>query len=293
MKQEKLKKLIWDISKQTKMPPAPNKINMWENISYLIGDSKTDIQTKESSSYTFFEKLIMQPKINFRYTTVFLLTIILINPIYDKFNQNNIIKTNSGERLSFILPDNSKVTLNAKSSITYKNTFNIKDRMLQLDGEAYFEIEKEPLPFIVKTDHGNIKVLGTKFNVINRKNEFEIGVNEGEVEVSNQISNIQLKEKQCIMELENLDEKNIMNIPYTKYPGWINQKLYCKQKSLKTICLEIERLFNIKIKFLNPNIKNITINGVVDISNLKTMLNTVSLLTQHEIKFEGGSYIII
>ena len=293
MKQKKLKKLIWDISKQTKMPPVPNKNNMWENISYVIGNSNTDIQTKESSSYTFFEKLIMQFKINFRYTIAFLLTIILINPIYDKFNQNKIIKTNSGERLSFILPDNSKITLNAQSSISYKNTFNIKDRILELDGEAYFEIEKNPLPFIVQTDHGNIKVLGTKFNVMNRKNEFEVGVNEGQVEISNQIAIIQLKDKQCIMDLENFNDKNIINIPYPNYPGWINQKLYCNQKSLKTICLEIERLFNIKIKFSNPNLKNITVTGVIDISNLKTMLNTVSLLTQHKFKFEGGSYFII
>ena len=128
---------------------------------------------------------------------------------------------------------------------------------------------------------------------MNRKNEFEVGVNEGQVKISNQIAIIQLKDKQCIMGLENFNDKNIINIPYPNYPGWINQKLYCNQKSLETICLEIERIFNIKIKFSNPNLKNITVTGVIDISNLKTMLNTVSLLTQHKFKFEGGSYFII
>ena len=64
--------------------------------------------------------------------------------------------------------------------------------------------------------------------------------------------------KQCLMGSTDLNQDTIINIE-NKYPGWINQKLYCKQTNLEIVCREIERIHNVKIKFSNQKMKQITI----------------------------------
>jgi transmembrane sensor len=79
----------------------------------------------------------------------------------------HILQTPKGGQYSVILPDGTHVWLNAASSLTYAASFrNLKERSVQLKGEAYFEVAKDPTrPFIVNTDDQQIKVLGTHFNV--------------------------------------------------------------------------------------------------------------------------------
>ena len=219
--------------------------------------------------------------------------LILALPFYFNFYQNKNFTTKPGERLSLLLPDNSKAILNSGSSITYKKGFNAGHRTLHLNGEAYFEVQNLTFPFIVKTHHGEITVLGTTFNVRSRNDGFEVGVNSGQVKVSSGNSFIELNPKQCLMGSTDLDQDTIINIENEKYPGWINQKLYCKQTNLEIVCREIERIHNVKIKFSNIKMKQITITGTIDTSELETMLNTIALLSQHSFKLVDGTYTVI
>lgn len=71
-----------------------------------------------------------------------------------------------GSRSTMILPDGSKVWLNADSRLTYNSSFNSPMREVELEGEAYFDVVKDPTrPFIVHTSGIDVKVLGTSFNV--------------------------------------------------------------------------------------------------------------------------------
>jgi ferric-dicitrate binding protein FerR (iron transport regulator) len=89
---------------------------------------------------------------------------------YFNFFNSTEFSSDYGKQLSFLLPDGSKVLLNSKSTITYnKNNWNT-NRTLNLDGEAFFDVEKGST-FTVKTTHGHVKVLGTEFNV-NSSNDF-------------------------------------------------------------------------------------------------------------------------
>ena len=293
MTQKKIKKLIWDISSRTTIPDPPNKEEAWDTLSQNMDNLKPSSLVKESS---FFQNIIKFwiPSIHKPNYALFLpMILILILPIYFNFYQNKNFTTKHGENLSLLLPDNSKAILNSGSSITYKKGFNASHRTLHLEGEAYFEVQSLTLPFIVNTKHGEITVLGTAFNVKSRNDEFEVGVNSGKVKVSNRDSFVELNRKQYLMGYGNFNQHAVLNIEYEKYPGWINQKLYCKQTDLETICREIERIHNVKIKFSNIKMKQITITGTIDTSELKTMLNTIALLSQHSFKLEDGTYTVI
>ncbi|NJK96629.1 MAG: FecR domain-containing protein, partial [Bacteroidales bacterium] len=76
------------------------------------------------------------------------------------------IKAPLGAKTEITMPDGSKVLLNAGSKLKYNAGFNINNRELSLDGEAFFNVHKNKnLPFIVKTSYIDIKAVGTAFNV--------------------------------------------------------------------------------------------------------------------------------
>lgn len=79
----------------------------------------------------------------------------------------NNIYTPRGRKFQLVLPDNSKVWLNAGSSLQFPTAFTDKERLVKVTGEAYFEIAKDPArPFCVSVnDRMQVKVLGTSFNV--------------------------------------------------------------------------------------------------------------------------------
>ena len=118
-------------------------------------------------------------------------------------------------------------------------------------------------------------------------------MNNGIVEVSNQSSTVKLKKGQFIKTLSNYNSKDITDIGYNNYPDWLNQKLYCDQTPLSKVCNEIERTFNIKIIFSDSSLKDITVTGIINAHDLETVLSTISLLTQHQFKLDGGTYTII
>lgn len=80
--------------------------------------------------------------------------------------QFNTITTPKGGQYQIILPDGTKVWLNAASSLSYPTSFFDYERKVELDGEGYFEVAKnDGMPFKVKTNDQEIVVLGTHFNI--------------------------------------------------------------------------------------------------------------------------------
>ena len=94
--------------------------------------------------------------------------------------------TPSGQRAMVKLHDGTTVWLNARSTLRYPNHFAREERKVELDGEAFFDVEhNEHKPFVVSTEKLDIKVLGTKFNVFayEGREEFNTALLEGSVKV--------------------------------------------------------------------------------------------------------------
>lgn len=119
-----------------------------------------------------------------------LLTYLLTTYVGDE--NNNLVRyqefsTPAGQRAKVLLTDGTEVWLNANSKLRYPEHFGLKQREVELHGEAFFEVEKDTeKPFVVKTSKMDIKVTGTKFNVSAYDSEkyFVASLLEGSVSVS-------------------------------------------------------------------------------------------------------------
>ena len=81
----------------------------------------------------------------------------------------------NGQKSTISLPDGTKVMLNSGSSLRYASDFNVKNRDIELNGEAYFEVARnEKIPLIVSAKQMKVEALGTKFNVRAYSSEPEI-----------------------------------------------------------------------------------------------------------------------
>jgi len=107
--------------------------------------------------------------------------IIIVVMILSSCSDSNIQISSKENYEIVVLPDGSIAYLNNHSSIEYNSDF--RQRIVKQEGEVFFEVMKGDSPFIVKTELGEIKVLGTKFNVRSENNELEVEVQEGTVEL--------------------------------------------------------------------------------------------------------------
>lgn len=123
------------------------------------------------------------------------ISILIIGIVTLHFNKHNqsyseqLISQSNNEKLSLVkvLEDGSTVFMAKESSLKYPAHFRKNERVVVLNGEAYFDISKNPdKPFIIETKSVKVEVLGTSFNIKNNKSiPFELSVREGKVKITN------------------------------------------------------------------------------------------------------------
>ena len=154
--------------------------------------------------------------------------------------------TGFGEQLAVILPDESEVILNSKSTVSFNKNQWDSSRELKLDGEAYFKVKKGET-FTVNTTQGQVKVLGTQFNVINNPEYFEVTCYEGKVKVKTTKNEVVLT-KGMGYRLINLTKYEQWNFDFTNQISWRNGETSFLSTPLSEVIKSIENQYNIKIK---------------------------------------------
>jgi len=170
-------------------------------------------------------------------------------------NGTNTLSTSRGETYQVILPDKSKVWLNATSSISYSTSLRERDgeRRVMLSGEAYFAVAKDKSrPFIVRTANQEVRVLGTHFNVNSYadKNSTVTTLEEGSVMVNplnKKINPTILKPGQ--QSLFNGSSLSIETANMEAALGWKNGLFVFDQASVPEVMQQISRWYNIDVEY--------------------------------------------
>ena len=196
----------------------------------------------------------------------------------------------NGKKTTFLLPDNSKVVLNAGSEIKYKKWNWDNNRNLELKGEAYFKVAKGK-KFEVTTAVGKVAVLGTQFNVKVRKHRFDVTCFEGRVLVKYQ-------EKELILtpghSVAFEDGKQINATIAITQPEWMENTIAFKKENLRNILDEIQRQYNVSIE-VKAKYSSELFTGKIPTNNLDVALQIIATtyhleskkITANKIIFEG------
>ncbi|WP_186755094.1 FecR family protein [Echinicola salinicaeni] len=195
--------------------------------------------------------------------------------------QNNNIqeyRTKVGEIKEIILPDQSKVILNSVSVLRFPEKFVTDSREVALEGEAFFDVERdETRPFTVHTENGiKVSVLGTSFNINDYSNgeQVEVAVSSGKVAVGKgrRLFGKITKGQQITYDkiTEEFYQSNVAHVD-----SWIDGKIVFSQHTLKEVSNILNRIFKKQLVlkegvdqglFIKGSFdKNQGIEGIVDI----------------------------
>ncbi|MCX2584407.1 FecR family protein [Pedobacter sp. MR22-3] len=204
----------------------------------------------------------------------------------------NTVSTPRGGQYSLILPDGSKVWLNAETKLKFPNRFVGDKREVDLDGEGYFEIAKnKQKPFFVKANGVSVKVLGTHFNVMAYKDEPVVRTTlvEGRVIMSAAGQSVYL-----ILGQQGLFSKDGLMVSNADVEGdlaWKNGYFVFNDESLGTIMHKISRWYNVDIDMQTTNKLSYT-GSVSRFKNIDEVLKVLSLTGTVKFKIEGRRVIV-
>lgn len=171
----------------------------------------------------------------------------------------NTLTVPSGGKYSLVLPDGSRVWLNAESSITFPTAFSGRKRSVKISGEVYFDVAKDPArPFIVQVGNNRqIRVLGTQFNVNAYSDEEEITTTllEGSVEIlpgGNAGLAVRLKpgEQAAFSETGQISVRHGVNTD--EIVAWKNGMFHFEKADIQSVMRQISRWYNVEVVYEGP-----------------------------------------
>ncbi len=205
------------------------------------------------------------------------------------FFQDNTIATDMAQTQVITLPDHSIVTLNADTSIEYNKKSFMKNRVLHLEGEAFFDVHQGS-SFTIHTKNGKITVLGTEFDVYARDQTLEVQCFEGKVRVQKEANEVILTPGKGAKSNKK-EGLSIFDVSNPK-PDWLDGKSSFFEVPLERLIKEIERQYNIEIRTGDIDSKRI-FTGFFEHTNLKVALSTSFDPMNISYTFKSDSVIVL
>ena len=228
-----------------------------------------------------------------------------------------------GSTSEIVLPDNSRVWLNAGSKIRYSTSFNQGDRLLFLEGEGYFKVAKNTmLPFIVNAFGFEVKAIGTEFNIKAYKDDatVETTMVEGKVTLLHATEKIldgvyltpnqkatfyKAKESLTIEVIKKLEEKKeeLSYIPGDRLVitpridprsiiSWKEDRLIIERERLDDLVELLGRKYNFNFEFKSDDIKKFRFSGTLEDETLQQVMDVIKISSPIDYAIVGKTVII-
>jgi len=252
-------------------PKTPNYDNMLAQIT----------ATSKRRVYTINQHILKYAAIFVIGFGLFYLGINYIN------NKSALHQTHYAQTEALKLPDNSLVSMNAETTLSYDKNNWLNHKVVELDGEAFFKVSKGQ-KFDVKTKQGIVSVLGTEFNVNSRTDFFEVICYEGKVSVLvNGTSHI-LKPHDKISMIKGVLKEEIIK---ETTPNWENKYSEFSSTPLIYVLDEIKRQYNVTFEY--EDIDTTTLfSGRIIHSNINVALESITIPLKLDYTIKNNSVIL-
>ena len=204
----------------------------------------------------------------------------------------NTLRTLHGMECHIVLSDGTKVHLNAESQLTYPICFNSKERIVQVEGEAYFDVapDKEH-PFIIKTSHTSIQVTGTSFNVRAYADE-EIESTtliSGSVKISSGNEVFELIPNQYYTYNKKTNTNTVTNVNTELYTSWESGSFIFLNVPLENVMSYLSKWYGFKYIFEDETAKQVRIGASLNrYENMNPIIDMITELNLVNIKQREG-----
>jgi transmembrane sensor len=207
--------------------------------------------------------------------------------------QQNTLSTPRGGQYKLVLPDGTKVWLNAESSLTYSTSFIGTERRVSLTGEGYFEVAKnKEKPFIVTSPAGTVLVLGTEFNINSYRdeNQFATTLLEGSIQFT---KGDVIKTLSPGQQARVVDGKvDVVSVDPQEVVAWKKGEFVFRNAALSTIATQLARWYDLQVEFRDPVDKHINATIRRDVS-LSKVLHYLEQTGDVHFRTEGKKLIIL
>ncbi len=199
---------------------------------------------------------------------------------------STVVSTNEGEKARIFLSDSTKVIINSGSNIEYQSGYNGKDRVVKLNGEAFFDVQTNPQkPFLVQLGRMTISATGTQFNVFSYENEdrIETTLEEGslKVEIPGNES-IELKAGQQVVFFTKKNKAVVRDVNTETYTSWKENKLRFIDTPFEEVLRGIGRRYNVTFEVTSRDLLELQYTATFideSIEEVMQMLKVVSPIT--------------
>ncbi|GGW48547.1 FecR family protein [Arenibacter certesii] len=202
----------------------------------------------------------------------------------------------NGEKVTFFLPDSTKVILNSKSTLKYPAHFSQNTREVTLLGEAYFDVQFDSIKqFLVKSGNITTKVHGTSFSINSYGGEEPISValERGLVSVHSQIANLNttkfdISPGEKIIIDQDFDKSIISTFDYESEFGWKDGVLIFNNSDLDSFIFLMERWYGININVIGKTDENWAINGRFKYESFESVFKSLEFSRGIKYKIEDN-----
>lgn len=211
----------------------------------------------------------------------------------------NKLTTPIGGEYSLVLSDGTKVFLNADSELKYPVEFSDGKRIVDLKGEAYFEVHKDSLrPFVVRMNGSEVTVLGTSFNVNTYGDDGQIYTTlvNGSVRVSsvkNGQAEVLKPGMQSVMDVQS-GQLTVREVDVEPYVAWREGRFVFRAMTLDLIMRQLQRWYDFEVFYQNPELKDYEFRGVIKRDmDLDKVLSVIKVTTNVDFEVKGKVITII
>lgn len=233
--------------------------------------------------------------------------------------EQHLLTTPIGGQYNVLLPDGSRVWLNAASSLKYPVSFHGKERVVELTGEGYFEVSplspkggQEKMPFIVKVNGIEVEVVGTHFNINAYKEDAVVKTTllEGRVKVRRETGGERRESADGRREEEGVSDEVILQpgeqavagksgvitlnkgINTEEIIAWKNGWFYFKDAPIETVLQQAARWYNIEVVY-KANIKQHFNAEVLRSESIEKLLKLLELTGAVHFKIENKTIYVL
>lgn len=181
-----------------------------------------------------------------------------------------ILEVPRGGEFIVVLEDSTKVWLNSATTLTYPETFSSGDRRVEVTGEAYFAVSKDPdgKPFYVTTSGQKVCVYGTEFNVRSYPEEDAVftSLKSGSVglrRVDGAGGELKLSPGRQAVFNKLTQEASVRSVDIETVTGWRHGRFVFQDQTLKQIMYDLGRWYDFEFEFADPELEKIVFMGSI------------------------------